>query len=295
MFFVFVFLRGRNTFELLACLAPRLRGYFIFNHFILSNFRYFSGQNKCMPEFDFTIVQWVLLAVSAILIGMSKVGVPGVSMLAVPTLAIIFGGKASTGILLPMLMMADIFGVGYYHRHAEWKYLWKLLPFAFVGIGIALWVGEVVNDEWFKNIIAVMVFLSIGLMLWKDRKKEQTLFPDNWWFAAFLGILGGFATMIGNVAGPIFAIYLLAMHLPKNKFIGTGAWFFLIVNFCKFPLHIFVWKTISLHTLTLNIMLLPAIALGAFAGIQLVKQFSDKLYRTAVIIVTALSAFLLLI
>jgi len=248
-----------------------------------------------MPEFDFNLIQWILLAVSGMLIGMSKVGVPGVSMLVVPALAMIFGGKASTGILLPMLMMADIFGVSYYHRHAEWKFLWRLLPFAFVGIGIALWVGEVVNDEWFKNIIAVMVFLSIGLMLWRDRKKEQTLFPDNWWFAAFMGVLGGFATMIGNVAGPVFAIYLLAMHLPKNKFIGTGAWFFLIVNFSKFPLHIFIWKTIDLHTLKLDLILLPAIALGAFVGIQLIKKISENLYRTAVIIITALSAFLLLI
>lgn len=248
-----------------------------------------------MFALEFSILQWILLAVCAMLIGMSKVGVPGVSMLVVPTLALIFGGKASTGILLPMLMMADFFGVGYYHRHAEWKYLWKLLPWAFVGIGIALWVGEVVNDTWFKNIIAILVFLCIGLMLWRDRKKGQNLFPDTWWFSALMGVLGGFATMIGNVAGPIFAIYLLAMHLPKNSFIGTGAWFFLIVNFSKFPLHIFVWKTINWNTLTLDLMLLPAIAIGAFAGIKLVQKISDKLYRTAVIIVTALSAFLLLI
>lgn len=248
-----------------------------------------------MLELDFSTLQWILLAVCGMLIGMSKVGVPGVSMLVVPALALIFGGKASTGILLPMLMMADLFGVGYYHRHAEWKYLWKLLPWAFVGIGIALWVGEVVNDTWFKNIIAILVFLCIGLMLWHDRKKGQNLFPDTWWFSAMMGILGGFATMIGNVAGPIFAIYLLAMHLPKNSFIGTGVWFFLIVNFSKFPLHIFVWKTINLDTLTLDLMLLPAIAFGAFAGIKLVQKISEKLYRTAVIIVTALSAFLLLI
>lgn len=248
-----------------------------------------------MLEFDFSILQWILLAACAMLVGMSKVGVPGVSMLVVPTLAIIFGGKASTGILLPMLMMADIFGVSYYHRHAEWKYLWKLLPWAFIGIGIALWVGEVVDDNWFKNIMAILVFFCIALLLWKDRQKGTQLFPDSWWFAAVMGILGGFATMIGNVAGPIFAIYLLAMHLPKNSFIGTGAWFFLIINFSKFPLHILVWKTINIDTLSLNLMMLPAIALGAFIGVKLVKQISDKLYRTAVIIVTALSAFLLLI
>jgi uncharacterized membrane protein YfcA len=248
-----------------------------------------------MIELDFSIIQWILLAVSAMFIGMSKVGVPGISMIVVPTLAIIFGGKASTGILLPILMMADLFGVAFYHRHAQWRYFWKLLPWALIGIGIALWVGKVVNDELFKNLIAILVFGSIGLMLWKDRRKGTDFFPDTWWFAASMGILGGFATMIGKVAGPIFAIYLLAMHLPKNSFIGTGAWFFLVVNFLKFPLHIFVWETINWSTLTLDLMLLPAIAVGAFIGIVLVKKISDKTYRTAVIVVTALSAFLLLI
>jgi uncharacterized membrane protein YfcA len=163
------------------------------------------------------------------------------------------------------------------------------------GVGIALWVGEVVNDEWFKNIIAILVFVCIGLMLWKDRQKGRNFFPDTWWFAASMGVFGGFATMIGNVAGPIFAIYLLAMHLPKNSFIGTGAWFFLIINLSKFPLHIFVWKTINWQTLKLDFILLPGIALGAFLGVWLVKKIPEKPYRAFVIVVTALSAFLLLI
>ncbi len=244
---------------------------------------------------DFSLLQWVLLFFCAMLIGMSKVGVPGVSLFVVPVLALIFGGKASTGILLPILMMADWFGVAWYHRHARWNYLWKLLPWAIAGVGIALWVGEVVDDEWFKNIIAILVFICIGLLLWKDRKSGKTLFPDTWWFAAAMGVLGGFATMIGNVAGPIFAIYLLAMHLPKNSFIGTGAWFFLIINAIKFPLHIFIWETISWQTLKLDITLFPGIAAGAFLGIWLVKKIPEKTYRSFVIIITALSAFLLLI
>jgi uncharacterized membrane protein YfcA len=243
---------------------------------------------------DFTMWQWLLLFLCAALIGMSKVGVPGVSLFVVPVLAIIFGGKASTGILLPILIMGDWFGVGYFHRHAKWKYLWKLLPWAFVGIGIALWAGQVVSDVWFKNIIAILVFVCIGLMLWEDRQKNS-YFPDSWWFAALMGILGGFATMIGNVAGPIFAIYLLAMHLPKNNYIGTGAWFFLIINLTKFPLHLFVWKTISLQTLTLDLILLPGIAAGALFGIWLVNKIPNKTYRSFVITVTAISALMLLL
>ena len=244
---------------------------------------------------DLNLLQWSLMALCGMLIGMSKVGVPGVSLIVVPTLAFIFGGKQSTGVLLPILMMADVFAVGYYRRHAQWGYLVKILPWAFLGLGLGLWVGEVVNDEQFKDTMAILVFLCIGLMLWKDRKRGKQFFPDKWWFAALMGVLGGFATMIGNVAGPIFAIYLLAMHLPKNNFIGTTAWFFMIVNFVKFPLQLFVWKNINWHSLSLDLITLPAIALGAFLGIRLVKILPEQTYRAAVIIITAVSAFLLLL
>ena len=247
-----------------------------------------------LSQFHLNNLQWLVILICGMLIGMSKVGVPGVSMIVVPALAFIFGAKQSTGVLLPMLMMADIFGVTYYRRHADWAKVVKVLPWAVVGLLIALWVGEIVNDKQFKNLIAILVFLSIGLMVWQDKRKGTNFFPDKWWFAASMGILGGFATMIGNVAGPVFAIYLLAMHLPKNNFIGTGAWFFLIINATKFPLQMFVWENISMQTLTINLMSLPAIALGAIIGFKLVKVIPEHTYRGFVIVITVISAFLLL-
>ena len=115
--------------------------------------------------------QWTVILVCGMLIGMSKVGVPGVSMIVIPSLAFIFGAKQSTGVLLPILMMADIFGVAYYRRHANWNHLLEVIPWAVVGLVLALWVGEMVNDKQFKNLIAILVFLSIGLMLWQDKRK----------------------------------------------------------------------------------------------------------------------------
>lgn len=197
--------------------------------------------------------------------------------------------------LLPILMIADIFGVAYYRRHANWAYLIKVLPWAVVGLLVALWIGETVNDKQFKNLIAILVFCSIGLMIWQDKRKETLFFPDKWWFAALMGILGGFATMIGNVAGPVFAIYLLAMHLPKNSFIGTGAWFFMIINFSKFPLQLFVWNNINRETLSIDLITVPAIALGAFLGFKIVKIIPENTFRAFVIVITVISAFLLLL
>jgi len=250
---------------------------------------------ELLSSLHINALEWSIILVCGMLIGMSKVGVPGVSMIVVPALAFIFGAKESTGVLLPILMMADIFGVAYYRRHANWNHLIKVLPWAIVGLLVALWIGKIVNNQQFKNLIAILVFFSIGLMIWQDKRKGTHFFPDKWWFAASMGILGGFATMIGNVAGPVFAIYLLAMHLPKNSFIGTGAWFFLIINLSKFPLQLFVWNNINLETLTIDLMTLPAIALGAILGFKIVKIIPEHTFRGFVIVITVISAFLLLL
>jgi uncharacterized membrane protein YfcA len=110
-----------------------------------------------------------------------------------------------------------------------------------------------------------------------------------------MGLIGGFVTMVGNAAGPVFSIYLLSMRLPKKDFIGTGAWFFLIINISKVPFHIFSWKTINQSTLFIDIILLPIIVLGMFIGIKLVMLFPEKVYRYFVIGMTSLAAIFMLI
>ena len=130
-------------------------------------------------------------------------------------------------------------------------------------------------------------------MIWRDLRQNVSI-PDHWWFAMLLGLAGGFATMIGNAAGPVMAMYLLAMRIPKFTYIGTGAWFFFLVNLFKVPLHVVFWKTITLKTVSFNLMMAPAIIFGVFLGIQIVKIIPEKLYRVLVIGTTIVSAFLLL-
>jgi len=235
----------------------------------------------------------VLIAICAILSGMSKTGVPGISMVVVPVMAMIFGGKASTGVLLPILITADVFAVIYYHRHAEWKPLLKALPWAILGLILALWIGKKVNDHQFKQLIAISVLVSLILMVWNDRKSSKSNLPDHPAFAAFFGILGGFATMIGNVAGPVFAIYLLAQHLPKKNFIGTTAWFFAIINLTKLPMQYFVWNNIHKETLLIDMMAIPFVMVGAYLGIKVVHAIADQSYRWIVVVITFISALLI--
>lgn len=239
-------------------------------------------------------LQWTVLLLCAILIGMSKTGIQGINTLSIPLLAIAFGAKASTGLILPMLCMADLIAVIYYRRAAEWKYILKLLPTAIAGFFIALLVDMFVPADQFRRLMALCIFAGLAVMWWTERKGGASNLPAKWWYAPAFGLLGGFTTMIGNAAGPVMAVYLLSMKLPKLSFVGTSAWFFLIVNYLKLPLQIFVWDNISWPSLTLNALTIPFIGLGAVLGIIFVKKFPERSYRIFIIVMTVVSTLMLL-
>lgn len=239
---------------------------------------------------DFSFWTWITTIFSAVLIGMGKTGLSGTGMLVVPVMAAVFGGKPSTGIVLPMLCIADLFAVIYYHRHANWKYILKLMPWTIIGLASALLLGSDIPDNTFKLLIGISILISLIIMVWQDYFKKSDEVPSGIWFSALFGFGAGFSTMIGNAAGPLMAIYLLSFRLPKNDYIGTGAWFFLIINYLKLPLQIVFWKNINFSTLTFNLAMVPAIAIGAYLGFKLVKVFPEKAYRIFILISTAVSA-----
>ena len=235
----------------------------------------------------------MLLGLSGLLIGMSKTGISGVGLMVVPLLANAFGGRPSVGLLLPILIFADVFAVTWYNRHAQWKHILRLLPWAFAGIISATLVGKNISDQSFNKLLAVLVLGGIAILVWRDIRSGKLKIPQSRWFAGTMGLLGGFSTMIGNAAGPVMALYLLSMRLPKNVYIGTGAWFFFIVNLSKVPLHIWSWKTITLSSFLLDVLMIPAIAAGAFLGIWLVRLLPESFFRILVIVTTLLSGILL--
>ena len=118
--------------------------------------------------------------------------------------------------------------------------------------------------------------------------------PQSKVFGWIMGLLAGFSTMIGNLAGPFANLFFLAMRLTKNHFIGTAAWLFFLVNIFKLPFHIFVWHTITLQSLHYDLLLLPAIIVGLWAGVRLVSRIQEARYRRIVIVLTAVGAILIL-
>lgn len=250
-----------------------------------------------MPDFSLwmhTSYDWILLFVCALLIGMSKTGIQGITLLAIPFMAIRFGAKASTGLILPMLCFSDLIAVVYYRRASEWQYIFKLLPAAIAGFFLAIAVDRLIPAEEFRRLMAVCIFVSVVMMLWMEKKNKDSRMFTAWWYAPLFGLMGGFTTMIGNAAGPVMSVYLLSMRLPKYNFVGTSAWFFLVVNYLKLPLQIFVWDNISITTITLNVISIPFMVLGALIGIYIVGKIPEKSYRNFIIVVTIISTIMLL-
>jgi len=240
-------------------------------------------------------VDWIIVALCAALVGLSKTGLPGVGILTVLLLAHVLPARASVGVLLPMLITGDVFAVTYYRRHAVWSHLLRLMPWAAAGVVVGWMALGRVNDRQLQPIIGGIVLAMLAVGYWRNKKlKDGESIPTQWYFAAVLGVLAGVTTMMANAAGPIMAIYLLAMRLPKYAFIGTGAWYFLIMNCFKVPFSASL-GLLTGQSLKLDAIMAPLVMAGALAGIVVAKHIPQKVFNTVIEVLVIAAAIKLLV
>jgi uncharacterized membrane protein YfcA len=241
-----------------------------------------------------TLAQWAVLAVAAFFLGLSKTGLPGAGILAIPFIAAVIPAKASTGLVLPMLIVGDLFAVAWYRRHAEWFHLVRLLPYAVLGILIGWKIMSHISDAQLRPLIGIIILVLLGLHVWRSRSAAEAPAPKSRWVPATLGLSAGITTMLANAAGPIMTIYLMTMRLPKTAFIGTGAWYFLIVNVLKVPLSAQM-GLITPASLWINLALSPLIIVGSLLGIRIANRLPEKLFGRFVLALAALGAIKLIL
>lgn len=231
---------------------------------------------------------------AALLLGIAKSGIKGLAVLIVTGLALVYGAKESTGILMPLLICGDILAVIYYKRHVKWIYLIKLLPWMVLGVLVGVVLGKDLPEDLFKSGMAVIILISVVMMYYWERKKDRKV-PTHWSFAALMGMMAGFTTMVGNLAGAFSNIYFLAIKLPKNEFIGTAAWLFFIINLFKVPFHIWSWGTINRASFQISLSLIPAVIAGFCLGVFLVKKINNDKYRQLILLLTGLGGLAILL
>jgi uncharacterized protein len=219
-------------------------------------------------RWELTPLDWLLAGVAALGIGVSKSGLPGVSLLHVVVFAHLFPGLASTGVVLPMLVAGDAGAVLLFRRHARWTYIGRTFGPAFLGV-VAGWAlmrwaqtqpaGRIAFNPVIGGIVLALVALH-GARLW--RPQWLAAVPHSRGFAWGLGFLAGVTTMLANAAGPVMGLYFLAVGLPKEGFVGTSAWFFLLLNLLKVPFSLHL-GLITPGSLGFNALLVPVIVASA--------------------------------
>lgn len=222
---------------------------------------------------------------------------PGVGILVVPLLAYAFGGMASTGLMLPMLVFADVFAVLWYKRHAQWDRLVGLLPWVVVGMAAGYWtlfrIGESKSQQDVLGAIIGYLVLLMLLIYLAQRFLGDRLSPRSKFGVASTGASAGFATFISNAAGPIMQIYMSAQNLPKEQFMGTIAWCFFIINLSKLPLFYSLSVAhpnkpmITAESMLIDVKVIPAILVGVFIGKWLLPRIPQKLFDTIVLVLSA--------
>lgn len=242
--------------------------------------------------FDFSETQFLLAALGAFLLGVAKSGVKGIAVFIVILFAFAFEAKASTGLLMPLLICGDIFAITYYKKHAHWRYVFLLFPWMALGVVLGTYGGNMLDESAFKTGMATLILITTLLLFYWERYPLKSA-PTQWQFGSFIGILAGFTTMLGNLAGAVTNIYFLAMRLPKNVFIGTSAYVFFLINIFKIPFHVYVWETIDLNSIKTSIIFIPFLALGLFVGVRLVKQINETNYRKLILTLTAIGSLIL--
>ncbi len=239
-------------------------------------------------------VGWIVVVLCATMVGITKTGIPGLGILAVPLMASVLPARSSVGVLLGILILADLFAAAYHRHNAKWRHVLQLLPAALAGIVAGYFGLKVVDDELLKPIIGGIVLVMLAINYWRTTTKgKDATVPTQWRFAIGLGFMAGVTTMMANAAGPIMIIYLLAMRLSKVEFVGTRAWFFFVVNWLKVPfiasLELMTWESVKL-----DLMMLPFIALGAVIGIFFLERIPQKAFTIVVRILAAAAAIKLL-
>jgi hypothetical protein len=242
---------------------------------------------------DFSGWSWTLMAISAFFFGMSKTGIPGVGLLGVVIMATALPAKMSTGIVLPLLVLGDLFAIRYYHQTAEWRLLVRILPCAALGVAAGAVAMHHTSDVQLRPIIGG---ISMGMLLLNRLRLLQNKDappPALGWFSVVMGLIAGVTTMMANAAGPVMALYMLALRLPKLAFLGTAAWAFLLLNLFKLPFSAGL-GLIHPHSLMINLCLAPLLVAGALIGIRVARRIPEKPFAILVEAMAFAGAIMLL-
>lgn len=241
---------------------------------------------------------WFFAALGAFMVGVSKAGITGLSILSIALFNHVFpSSKQASGLVLPLLIFGDFVAVYSYRKHTQWRYLWRLFPWTAAGVVLGYLTLGRISDHAARILIGWIIISLAALSFWRrysSVKSEANAASFHWSVGAGIGVTAGFITLVANAAGPLMAIYLVAMRLPKMEYVGTAAVFFMLLNLFKVPFMVDL-GLITPQSFSFNLLLAPAVLLGALAGRWLLKHVNQNLFEQLVLLLSAIGGILLIL
>jgi len=237
---------------------------------------------------NFSSWQWFLLLAGSVLVGLSKTGITGLSLLFVGMFAAVLPAKNASGLVVPILIVGDLIAVGSYRSHTQWRHIWRLFPWAAVGIILGYFALGRMDDRQARTSIGAIVLCLATLHIYRRLRPPAPGVGHGFWFAPILGILAGFTTITANASGPLVVIYLLSMGLLKMEYMGTAAVFFLLLNLFKTPFMVCL-GLINFGSMALDAYLLPAMLLGAWAGKWILRRMDQRVFENVALALSILA------
>ncbi|REK09102.1 MAG: sulfite exporter TauE/SafE family protein [Planctomycetota bacterium] len=253
-----------------------------------------------LHSFQLSTLDWVLVVLGALFVGMSKGGLPGISGLAVWMYVKVFGAKESVGMLVSVLICADLFGVVIYRRHADLAFVKRMLPFLISGTLVGTLVFVLLPGAFYQHFIGAILLLLVFFHFGTKRLHPEPPEPPDPQPAErsklverTVGVCSGSFSMLANAGSVLLVAYLIRLGLPKLVFLGTFASLILISNVVCLPLH---WAigSVTLNDLPLSFALGLLSLVGVVAARLLVAVIPQKLFEAFIWTVVVLAGLELL-
>lgn len=232
-----------------------------------------------MPE-TWTPLLIGIVVVGVFLYGFSKTAMPVAGVFAGPLMAAALGATTASGLMVPLLILGDLFALGYYRQHADWRLIRKLVPGVLAGFAITALLFAFLSTQALGRIIGILILASLILEIWRrwqDRKGHDLQPMTSWSGIAFFGTLAGMTTMAANAGGTAMTLYLLKMRISMLAFMGTSAWFFFILNVVKVPI-VAGLGFMDGATLLAGLWLSPLIVIGALVGVFTFRRMNEQVF-----------------
>ena len=250
-----------------------------------------------LHSFQLSTLDWALVILGAVFVGMSKGGLPGTNGIPVWMYVKVFGAKESVGMLVSVLICADIYAVLIYRRHTDLKFVKGMLPFLIGGTLIGTLVFKLLPGAFYEHFIGVILLLLVFFHFWSKRvrpeQSEKQPGRRNRHLEPIVSVFSGLFSMLANAGSVLLVTYLIRLSLPRLVFLGTFATLILVSNVVCLPLHYLI-GTVTLSDLPLSVGLGLLSIIGVIVARLLVSFIPPKPYEAFIWTVVVLAGVELL-